>query len=524
MDYDYLIIGSGFGGSVSALRLSEKGYTVGVLEMGRRWTAETLPKNNWDAQRFLWAPLLRCFGIFKMTLFPHVFILSGTGVGGGSLVYANTLLVPKDEAWQDPKWKDLADWKSVLMPHYHTAKRMLGVATTPRLFEADLVLKDYAQRIGTAESFKPTDVGIFFGTPNQTVPDPYFGGEGPPRAGCNYCGGCMVGCRNNAKNTLDKNYLYLAEKRGAQIHPERKVTRIVPIEGGYELHTEHSTAWFNKDRKVFRARGVIVSAGVLGSVALLSSCKQEGDLPKLSDRLGSFVRTNSEAILGITQKNAQKDFSQGVAIGSRMDLDEHTHMEPCRYPVGSDALALITTPLTDGGGSVPRWLRWIGEHVRNPLGAVAALWPLGWSKRTVVLLVMQTLDSQLSLHWKRSWWWPFNKGLTTELPAGQPHAPTYIPVANTAARAIAERVGGRPRSSLPEALLDVPTTAHILGGCAMGKDASEGVINHRCEVFGYDNLRVIDGSMIGANLGVNPSLTITALAEYAMSQIPNKTP
>jgi cholesterol oxidase len=523
MDYDFLVIGSGFGGSVSALRLSEKGYRVAVLEMGKRWTKETLPRSNWDAKNFLWLPEAGLFGIFKMTLLPHVFVLSGTGVGGGSLVYANTLLIPKDDAWKDPKWRDLADWKTVLAPHYATAQRMLGVARNPKLFAADHLIRDYAESIGTGASFEATDVAVFFGEAGKTVPDPYFGGEGPARTGCTHCGACMVGCKVGAKNTLDQNYLYLAEKKGAKILPERKVTRIEPVEGGYRVTTESSTAWLQKDRQVHTARKVVVSAGVLGSVNLLMKCKEEGALPGLSAQLGSFVRTNSEAILGVTLKNEAANFSEGIAIGSRADLDEHTHVEPCRYPPGSDALSLITTPLTDGGGSTPRWLKWLGNHLKAPGDAVRGIWPLGWSKRTAILLVMQTLNNHMSLKRTWRWWWPLQRGLATEQTAGQ-KVPTYIPAANEAIRAMAAKVDGVARSSVTEALLDIPTTAHILGGCAMGRDAGDGVIDAHCEVFGYPGLYVVDGSMIGANLGVNPSLTITAIAEHAMSHIPEKSP
>jgi cholesterol oxidase len=521
-DYDWLVIGSGFGGSVSALRLTEKGYRVGVLEMGKRWKAADFPKTNWDVFRFLWAPIARCHGFFRMTLLPDVFIFSGVGVGGGSLVYANTLLVPPPKAFEDPAWADLADWKAVLPQHYATAKRMLGVTRNPRLFAGDTVVRDYADRIGRGQSFTETDVGVFFGEPGKTVPDPFFGGEGPDRTGCNHCGGCMVGCRHGAKNTLDRNYLYLAEKRGAQVHPERRVTRVEPLPGGgYRVTTERSTAWLRKDRRTFTARGVVFSAGVLGTVDLLLKCKEEGALPKLSDKLGDIVRTNSEAILGVTVPNPKEALNEGVAIGSSMELDDHTHMEPVRYPTGSDALALITTPLTDGGPGLPRWMRWVGEMFRHPIANVRGMLP-GWARKTVILLVMQTIDSHMRMRRGRWWASPFSRSLKTERPADQARAPTYIAPANEAARAIAKDLGGIPRSSLPEAVLNVQTTAHILGGCPMGKDAASGVIDARCRVFGYDDLMVVDGSMIGANLGVNPSLTITALAEHAMSHIPPK--
>lgn len=522
-DFDWLVIGSGFGGSVSALRLSEKGYRVGVLEMGKRWRPEDFPRTNWDLKRFLWAPLLRCHGIFKMTLLPHVFIFSGAGVGGGSLVYANTLLVPPDRAWDDPRWRDLQDWKAVMPPFYALARRMLGAAETPRAFAADDVVRKYAESIGQGASYKPTTVGVFFGEPDKIVDDPFFGGDGPPRSGCTFCGGCMVGCRPGGKNTLDKNYLWLAERRGATIFPERRVVRIEPLaEGGYRVTTERSTRWLRRDRRVHTARGVVVSAGVLGSVDLLLKCKEDGALPKLSDALGHYVRTNSEAILGVTAHDPRAQLNPGVAIGSSVELDEHTHLEPVRYPTGSDSLALITTPLTEGGGRVPRWVRWLGTLATRPLDVLRGLWPFGWAERSIILLVMQTLDNHLRVRRGRWWLKGFARGLVTDVPAGQPPVPTFIPAANAAARAIAAQVGGTARSSITEAVLDVPTTAHILGGCAMGRDATDGVVDAKCRVFGYEHLMVIDGSTIGANLGVNPSLTITALAEHAMSHVPKK--
>lgn len=522
-DFDWLVIGSGFGGSVSALRLSEKAYTVGVLEMGKRWGQEDFPKTNWDVRRFLWAPFAGCHGIFRMTVLPHVFILSGAGVGGGSLVYANTLLVPPPRAFEDPRWAHLTDWKTVLPPFYALARKMLGATPTPKMFAADELVRAHAARVGRPDSFAPTTVGVYFGEPGKVVPDPFFDGRGPDRAGCTFCGGCMVGCRHGAKNTLDRNYLYLAEKLGATVIPERRVTLVEPMPGGgYRVHTERSTAWFRKDRKVYTARGVVVSAGVLGTVDLLLKCKEQGALPKLSNQLGEFVRTNSEAILGVTAGSSDKAYNEGVAIGSSMELDEHTHLEPVRYPTGSDVLSLITTPLTDGGGSVPRWMRWMGVVLSSPLSFARGLSPFGWAERTVVLLVMQTLDSHMRVRRGRRWIWPFQRSLVTELPEGTPAAPTFIPAANAAARVLAKEIGGRASSSITEAVLDIPTTAHILGGCAMGADASSGVIDVRCRAFGYDDLMVVDGSMIGANLGVNPSLTITALAEHAMSFVPQK--
>ena len=519
-DYDYLVVGSGFGGSVSACRLTEKGYSVGVLEMGKRFGPKDYPKTSWSFRRFLWAPALRCFGIFRMTLLKDIFVLSGAGVGGGSLVYANTLLVPPDKVWDDPKWASLDDWGAVMPAHYSTAQRMLGATPFPRMTQADEILLDYARSIGTEDSFVPATVGVYFGRPGVTVPDPYFDGQGPERTGCIHCGGCMIGCRHGAKNTLDKNYLYLAEQGGTEVIPERRVTAIVPIDGGYRVETESSTAMFFKRRKSFTASKVIVSGGVLGTVPLLMQCKAKGHLPHISDELGNFVRTNSEAILGVTSRERDVDFTDGIAITSKIDLDEHTHLEPVRYSKGSDALSPMATLLTDGGGGVPRMIRWIGVCARHPIDFLRSLWPFGWSQRSIILLVMQTVESHMKVRMARRWWWPLSKSLTTDATGSD--VPRYIPAANAAAKGIAKQINGVPMSSVTEVMLDVPTTAHILGGCAMGESAQTGVIDTSNQVFGHPGLYVIDGSMIGANLGVNPSLTITAMAERAMSLVPKK--
>ncbi len=519
--WDYIVVGSGFGGSVSALRLAEKGYRVLVVEQGKRWRPQDFSKTNWRLRKAFWLPKLLCYGIWQLTLLHDVLVLHGAGVGGGSLVYANTLMKPNPEVFRDPKWRDLADWESVLAPHYETARRMLGVTVNPKLTLADEVLRQVAEEIGHVKTFAPTDVAVFFGEPDKEAPDPFFGGRGPARRGCTFCGGCMTGCRVDAKNTLDKNYLYLAEKLGATILPETRVTRIEPLpEGGYRLRTERSTSALFKNRGVLEASGVVLAAGVLGTVPLLLRCKAEGALPRLSDQLGTYTRTNSEALLGVTVPRKGPDLCEGIAITSHVHMDDDTRVEPVRFIRGSDVILELGTPLTDGGTKLTRPLKWMGNCLRHPRQFLRTLWPLGKARKSIVILVMQTLDNRMKLVLKRRWFWPFSKAVTSWQPPDQPKVPAYIPVANEVTRRVARRLGGFPFSSLNEVLLNVPTTAHILGGCPMGAGPEDSVVDKECRLFGYENLRVIDGSVIGANLGVNPSLTITALAEYAMSRIP----
>jgi cholesterol oxidase len=518
-DYDFVVVGSGFGGSVSALRLAEKGYRVAVVEMGKRFGAEDFPRTSWNLRRFLWRPALGCYGIMQMTLLGDVFVLHGAGVGGGSLVYANTLLVPPDEVFRDPAWKGL-DWKAALAPHYQTARRMLGAVEAPRIYEADRVLKEVCDELGRGGTFRPTQVGVFFGEPGKTVPDPYFGGEGPPRAGCLHCGACMVGCRHNAKNTLDRNYLYLAEKLGVQVIAEQQVTTVAALGGGgYRLGLRRSTGLLHPRREL-RARNVVLAAGVLGTVPLLMRCKAQGLLPGLSPRLGDVVRTNSEALLGVRSRRREVDLSKGIAIAAGVHVDDKTHVEIVRYNEGSDFMGLLGTVLTDGGdGPWRRRLRWLATMLRHPLAALRTMIPFGWAKKTAILLVMQPEDNHLRLAWRRRWWWPFRRGLRSERSTNRP-VPIYFPVAHEIARRMAGRLDGIAESGLAEVLLNVPSTAHILGGCPMGTSADDGVIDARCRVFGHEGLYVIDGSALPANLGVNPSLTITAVAEHAMSFIP----
>jgi len=520
VDFDFLVIGSGFGGSVSALRLTEKGYTVGVLERGKRWRAEDFPRTNWNLRRYLWAPVLRCFGIQAITMLSDVMVLHGCGVGGGSLVYANTLLIPPDAVFADPAWSNLGDWRRDLAPHYATAQRMLGVTTANYLGTTDLLLRDIAQDMGCADTFHPTQVGVYFGTPGQTVADPYFGGQGPDRTGCIHCGGCMVGCRHGSKNTLDKNYLYFAEKQGAQVIPETEVLDIRPRDGGgYEVDTRCITDWPVKRRRTYRCRGVVMAGGVLGTVPLLLRCKARGSLPRLSDRLGTFVRTNSEALVGATSRRADADFSSGVAIASGFRPRPDTHIEMVRYGRGQDFMGLLSTVLVGGGPGVPRPLRWLATIARRPGAFLRSLNPIGWARRTGILLVMQSVSNHMSLRLRRRWWWPFSRRIDSHWQSTE-KIPKFFPIANETAQRLADKVEGDAGSGLAEVLFDLTSTAHILGGCPMGQDASQGVIDPLGRVFGYDNFYVADGSVVPVNLSVNPSLTICALSEWIMEHVP----
>ena len=519
-DFDFAIVGSGFGGSVSALRLAEKGYTVAVLEMGKRWTKDDFPHTTWNVRKYLWRPWLGMYGMLQMTLVKDAFFLHGAGVGGGSLIYANTLLVPPDEAFTDKRWVG-QDWKAALAPHYTTAKRMLGVVESAVVVETDRLLKEVADEMGRGHTWKKADVGVYFGEPGVTAPDPFFGGEGPARTGCTMCGGCMVGCRVGAKNTLDQNYLYLAEKKGVVVQPESRVLDVRPLEGGgYELTIERSTGLFKK-RRSLRVRGVVVSGGSYGTVDLLMRCKERGSLGKLSDQLGLYLRTNSEALLGVRSSRKDVDYSKGIAITSGVFVDDKTHIEVVRYPAGSDALAPLATVLTGGGGWLPRPLRWLGTILRHPLQFIRTVVPFGWAKKTAILLVMQPVDNHLSYTLRRRWYWPWSKKLDSDHGAGEP-SPTYIPIANLVAKKLAKKMDGTPQSGLLEVLLNKASTAHILGGCPIGLDAKNGVVDPQSRAFGYEDLYVVDGSIIPANLGVNPSLTITAMAENAMTQVPKR--
>jgi len=531
-DYDYLIIGSGFGGSVSALRLAEKGYRVCVLEQGRRWTPDNLPSTNWKFWDYLWQPVLSLRGFLSLRLFRHVMILHGNAVGGGSITYAQTLLVPPSSVWTEGSWAGISDWQTEMPAHYERAKEMLGVTVNKRPAAADAKLKDMADAMGVGDSFYYTDVGVFFGSegdaPGTEYPDPYFKGEGPVRNSCIGCGGCMVGCRYNAKNTLDKNYLYLAEKIGVSVCAETKVIDVQPLNGcadgaeGYVVTTVPTFArWMPKAQRI-TAGNVIFSASSLGSQSLLFSLRDSGSLPNISTSLGKRVRTNAESILGVRYPGSQEDMSKGVAIGSGVYIDQHTHVEAVRYADGSNLLSSLLTILTAGKPGASRSLYWLLAFVRllltRPVAAIRSVLPYHFSRETVIFLVMQALEGHLDMRWTRPWYWPFKKTLSTH---GAP-IPTFIPAANEFTKKAAAATGGVGMSSLSEIFFNVPMTAHCMGGCNMASSAEDGVIDAKHRVFNYRNLYVIDGSVIAANLGVNPSLTITALAERAMSFIPDK--
>lgn len=525
-DYDVVVVGSGFGGSVAALRLAEKGYRVHVIESGRRFRDEDLPKTSWDLRRYLWVPRLKCFGVQRVHRLPDVMILAGAGVGGGSLNYANTLYVPPASFFEDRQWGDITDWKSELSPHYDTASTMLGAVTNPCEGVVEDVMRRTADDLGVGGTFRKTPTGVFYGMPGTRVPDPYFGGAGPDRTGCTECGNCMVGCRVGAKNTLVKNYLALAETLGVTIEPMRTVVRVAPRRGGgYAVTHEASGAWFRRARHTVTADQVVFAAGTWGTQKLLHSMRQTGVLPRLSARLGHLTRTNSEAINGVTMHRVKEgmELSRGVAITTSFHPDADTHVENCRYGPGSNAVGLVATLLVPGG-SLPRPVMFLREVARHPAVFVRSLSQHRWSERTIIGLVMQSRDNSLQVTGVRGRFG--GRTLTSRQGHGEPN-PTYIPAGHDAMKALARRlreatgVPTYPTGGLSE-IADIPLTAHFLGGVTIGSTPERGVVDPYQRVWGYPQLHVVDGSAVSANLGVNPSLTITAQAERAMSLWPNK--
>lgn len=528
-DYDVLIIGSGFGGSVSALRLTEKGYRVGVLEAGRRYADADFAKNSWHLREFLWAPKLGCYGIQRIHLLNNVMVLAGAGVGGGSLNYANTLYVPPEPFFKDPQWAHITDWHAELMPHYDQAKRMLGVVQNPTFTDADRIVKQVADEMGVGDTFVPTPVGVFFGpdgakAPGKTVADPYFGGAGPQRTGCLECGECMTGCRWGAKNTLVKNYLYLAESAGAQVHPMTTVTGFEQGgDGLWQVNTVRTGLRARRHRKIFTARHLILAAGTYNTQRLLFKMRDKNKLPKLSDKLGVLTRTNSESIVGAATLNVNPDLdlTHGVAITSSIHPTADTHVEPVRYGKGSNAMGLLQTLMTDGAGptgtDTPRWKQLIEQAREDPRNILRLLNPKDWSERTVIALVMQHLDNSITTFTKRG-----KLGFrryTSKQGHGEPN-PSWIPVGNEVTRRIAAKIDGVAGGTWGE-LFNIPLTAHFLGGAAIGDSPQHGVIDPYQRVYGYPTLSVADGAAVSANLGVNPSLSITAQAERAASLWPN---
>lgn len=514
-DTDVAVIGSGFGGSVAALRLSEKGYGVTVIEAGRRFAPEDLPRTSWNLRSFLWAPRLGLRGIQRVSLLRDVLVLSGAGVGGGSLVYANTLFEPHDEFYDDPQWAHLADWRTELAPHYQMAKRMLGVTQAATNTPADRVMEAVATEMGTGSTFGPVPVGVYLGEPGVEVPDPYFGGAGPRRTGCIECGECMTGCRHGAKNTLDQNYLYLAEANGVSIQADTEVVALDRVDGGYRLSLRRPGAWFPRTRTL-TAEQVVLSAGTLGTQRLLHRMRDQDRL-EISPCLGSLTRTNSEQIVGAVARRPS-GFDRGVAITSSFHPSPETHVQPVRYGRGSNAMGLLGTIMVDGGGRMPRWVRFLGQVAARPIRFARSLSVRRWSERTLVILVMQSVDNSLRVVRRLG---PFGRRLTTRPGHGPPN-PRWLPVGNEVARRAAALMGGEPGSSINEAVLDIPITAHIIGGCPIGATPAEGVVDQFHRVHQNPGLHIADGSVVSANLGVNPALTITAMAERAFSRWPPK--
>ncbi|HET9914070.1 MAG TPA: GMC oxidoreductase [Anaerolineales bacterium] len=537
--YDFVIIGSGFGGSVSAMRLREKGYSVLVLEKGKRFNDEDFPRSNWQFRKYLWLPALRAHGILQISLLKGAMVLHGVGVGGGSLGYANVLEVPSDKTFATPAWNQHVKWGEVLRPHYETAKKMLGAARNPILWKADFVLREMAYEREMEHTFRATEVGAFFGEAGVTVRDPYFDGKGPDRAGCNHCGGCMVGCRYNAKNTLPKNYLYFAEDKGAEVKAEVEVTDVQPLtrkqlqkvvkdhpllikDIRYKITYRSSTTLFKRKQTVY-ATNVIFAGGVMGTMKLLLNLRDvKGSLPFLSRKLGHMVRTNSEALLGSLARTSDINYSQGVAISSIYNHDEITRVEPVRYPDGSSLMRFLAAPLIDIDVSVPkRLLKFLGWAFTHPKDFAKALILPGWAHNVTILLVMQHADNRMRFRIGRSLFTLFRRGLVAEKEPGyEIHA--HVQGSHELTRTFAKRTNGVALGSVGENLLGMPTTAHILGGAPIGRNAAEGVVKDNFEIHNYPGLYIIDGSIMPANPGVNPSLTITALAEYAMSKIVKK--
>ena len=516
-EYDYIIIGSGFGGSVSALRLAEKGYSVLVLEKGKRWNPDDFPRSNWNIRKYLWLPLFRMFGFQKLDFFREVFVLSGVGVGGGSLVYANTHMLPADDFYTHPGWARFNDWKSILEPYYALARRMLGSAKFEKEYEEDRILQDVAKDMGREQSYKPVDyVGVYFGSTSKPT-DPYFNGHGPLRKGCSECAACMVGCRQGAKNTLDKNYLWLAEKLyGANIVPEREVMRIEQTMNGYEVETRSSTSFFSSRKITYRSKGIVVSAGVLGTLSLLFRQKMVyRTLPGLSDRLGENILTNSEMISGVL--GADRKLNHGLAISRVFQPDDHTFVETVKFPDGSGMMARLGVMAAGPGSPIVRMSKMLANALLHPFDFIRTICTTDLSRKAIILLIMQRLPNSMKLQYVKGF-----VGWKLRFDNRTGGVPAYIAKGQEVLRRFAQKVNGVPHNAATEVFFNMSTTAHILGGCPMGENIQEGVVDPHFRIHGLQNAYILDGSIIPCNLGVNPSLTITTLAEYAMSKVPEK--
>lgn len=515
---DFIVVGSGFGGSVSAMRLAEKGYSVLVVEKGKRWGAQDFPKTNWNLRKYLWLPLLRCFGFQKLTFFREVFVISGVGVGGGSLVYANTHMMPRETFYTNPIWSHFKDWRAVLSPFFEKARFMLGSGKFNREYEEDRVLQEVARDMGRGDSYGRVDyVGVYLGDTKKAV-DPYFNGIGPLRTGCTECAGCMVGCRHGAKNTLDKNYLWFAENLfGATVSAETRVTKIESTGEGYRVHVESSTGWWRKNRRVITTTGLVMSGGVLGTLDLLLKQKYvDRTLTRLSDKLGENLLTNSEMLSGVVA--ADRKLNHGIAISSVFNPDDDTHIELCKFPDGSGAMTRLAVMAAGNGTPPVRTLKMMGNILRQPWNFLRSVFNTRLAETSLIFLIMQSLPNAMRMRLKRGL-------LGTRLSMSndlKQKVPSFIPIGQEALYRYAKKVNGVPHNAFSEVVFGLSSTAHILGGCPMGQTAADGVVDENFRVHGYDNFYILDGSIIPCNLGVNPSLTITALSEYAMAQVPVK--
>ncbi len=517
MVYDYIVIGSGFGGSVASLRLTEKGYKVLTLEQGKRYNPGDFPKSNWNLPKYLWVPFLRFFGFQKLSFYTTASILSGTGVGGGSLVYANTLYIPPDEFFLHDSWVSFGDWKEILQPFYEKASFMLGRTKYRKRNSEDLVLEEISKEMNAHETFDTVHVGVNLDS-GEVEKDPYFGGMGPPRKPCTECGGCMVGCRENAKNTLDRNYLWFAEMLGLEILPETKAEKITFHNDLYHIETSRITSFLPKKRRIFKTKGIIVAAGTLGTLELLLKQKYKyGTLPFLSDTLGYELKTNAESLCAVS--SAREKMNNGLAITSVFSPDPRTHVEIVKYPDGSNALKWFFGLSAEGAStSAKRSWNLLKKTVNHPYRFLKTVFNFSWSSKLVIFLVMQNADNAMRMVWKKT----LMGGKMKIVNRGQKKVPAYIPVGQEVMERFARKVSGIPQNILLEVFFNRPTTAHILGGCPMSDSGEKGVVDRNLKVHGYPDFHIVDGSIIQGNIGVNPSLTITAMAEYGMNKIPPK--